>query len=134
MSTTNYGAMGAASYDPKQFVLKALKKIQLNSRNAEKYFRINDTDGIRNRLINSLHLLEELDMMLNRDIENAAVTRVSTHYQWLMEVYEEIINEDEIEEKKFIEIIEMSEIVIKNLYEGFAGMKDDGDDMGEQND
>ena len=127
MKASNYGVMGSSSYDPKQFVLKALKKIQLNNKNAMKFFESNDTEGIKERMINSIHLLEELDLMLNREVENPTVDRVSMHYQWLMEVFEEILTnleEGTIKRERFDEIIETSDIVVNNLYEGFAGMRD----------
>ncbi len=134
MSSTNYGAMGAALYDPKQFVLKALKKIILNNRNSEKFYEQGDNEGIVGRMINSIHLLEELDMMLNREEENEAVNRVSMHYQWLMSVYESVIENVEnegLEKEKFEEIIKMADITLENLYEGFSGMRDDIDKKGE---
>ncbi|NGY88959.1 hypothetical protein F6Y05_38945 [Bacillus megaterium] len=69
-------------------------------------------------------------MSLNRDIINPTVERVSIHYQWLMQGYEEIlltIEEDTFNEDRFNQILEESDTVIDNLYEGFAGMRDDNE-------
>lgn len=131
MTTSTYGMLDSSSYDPKQFVARALKKIHLNNQNAIKYIKANDELGIKERLINSIHLLEELDMMLNREAENPTVDRVSNHYQWLMEVYEEILEslyDNSEETSKYIEKIESASVIVLNLFEGFSGMKDTGED------
>jgi len=123
--------LGSASYNPKDLVLKMIKKIQLNSLNMRKYFKMENFEGIKERLINSIHLLEELDMSLNRDNNNPTVERVSIHYQWLMQGYDEIlssIEEDNFNEDRFNEILELSDVVVDNLYEGFAGMREANED------
>ncbi|WP_341285486.1 hypothetical protein [Priestia megaterium] len=131
MNNSDYSMLGSAFYNPKDLVLKMIKKTQLNSLNMRKYFKMENFEGIKERLINSIHLLEELDMSLNRDTINPTVERVSIHYQWLMQGYEEIlltIEEDTFNEDRFNQILEESDTVIDNLYEGFAGMRDDNED------
>ncbi|WP_456363802.1 hypothetical protein [Priestia aryabhattai] len=131
MNHSEYSMLGSASYNPKDLVLKMIKKIQLNSKNAKKYLEMSHFSAISERLINSIHLLEELDMSLNRNIENPTVERVSLHYQWLMQVYEEIlesIDEDKFDEERFNEVIELADVVVTNLYDGFEGMIDETED------
>lgn len=127
MSASNYGLLGSATYDPREFVLKALKKVQLNNKNILKFLDSKEIENIGSRITNSIHLLEELDLMLNRETENSAVERVSIHYQWMIDIYEEmyeLLNEDVLNRKRIDEIIEMTEATIENLYTGFAEMKE----------
>lgn len=132
MNASNYGAMGSATYDPKQFVLKALKKISLNNKNAVKFIELDNVVGIKERMINSIHLLEELDMMLNRDVQNSAVDRVSMHYQWIIKDFEEILDDldnEKFNKTRYAEIFKLAEIDITAIYQGFFGMKDDYDTL-----
>ncbi|MCK2000022.1 hypothetical protein MZM54_01315 [[Brevibacterium] frigoritolerans] len=127
MNDNYYGIIGSASYEPKQFVLKAIKKIQLNNKNAIKFFKMNESGKAQERLINTVHLLEEMDLTLNRENENPIVDRVSMHYQWLMDVFEKImaqLDEEDFSKEKLEKEIESTELTLQNLYDGFAGMTD----------
>lgn len=127
MNDNYYGIIGSASYEPKQFVLKAIKKIQLNNKNAIKFIKMNEPGKAQERLINTVHLLEEMDLTLNRENENPIVDRVSMHYQWLMDVFEKImiqLDEEDFSKEKIEKEIESTEITLQNLYDGFAGMMD----------
>lgn len=123
MNANYYGTTGYSSFDPKQIVIRLMKKIMLNNKNAIKFLKNNDVENFILRLNNSIHILEELDMMLNRDIENPTVDRVSLHYQWMIEVFESIVGKpDNIE--FCIEQIQITEPVLKDLLDGFSEMRD----------
>ncbi|MGN5650519.1 flagellar protein FliS [Bacillus sp. Brlt_9] len=123
MNANYYGTTGYASFEPKQIVIKFMRKIILNNKNAIKLLENNDIEEYVLRLNNSIHILEELDLMLNRDTENPTVDRVSLHYQWMIEVFESIIDKsDDIE--FCLEQIKMTEPVINDLLEGFSEMRD----------
>ncbi|MED2737532.1 flagellar protein FliS [Bacillus toyonensis] len=123
MNANYYGTTGYSSFDPKQIVIKLMKKIMLNNKNAIKFLENNDAESFILRLNNSIHILEELDLMLNRDTENPTVDRVSLHYQWMIEVFESIVSKpDDIE--FCIEQIQITEPVLKDLLDGFSEMRD----------
>ncbi|WP_088362415.1 flagellar protein FliS [Bacillus cereus] len=123
MNANYYGTTGYASFEPKQIVIKFMRKIILNNKNAIKYLENNDIEEYVLRLNNSIHILEELDLMLNRDTENPTVDRVSLHYQWMIEVFESIV--DKTDDMEFcLEQIKMTEPVINDLLEGFSEMRD----------
>lgn len=127
MSTSNYGTMGSTS-DPKKFVLQLLKKVLLNNKNAVKFLESQDFLGIEKRFTNSIHCLEELNLGLNRENLNPAVDMVSAHYEQMINYFEELlsdIEQDLFDEERFNRVIEATDKILKNLYEGFAGMKDE---------
>jgi flagellin-specific chaperone FliS len=123
MNANYYGTTGYSSFDPKQIVIKLMKKIVLNNKNGIKFLENNDAENFISRLNNSIHILEELDLMLNRDTENPTVDRVSLHYQWMIEVFESIVSKsDDIE--FCIKQIQITEPVLKDLLDGFSEMRD----------
>ncbi|MGF7535626.1 hypothetical protein AAGG74_18390 [Bacillus mexicanus] len=126
MSTSNYGTMGSTS-DPKQFVLQLLKKVLLNNKNAVKFLDDQDYLGLEKRVTNSIHCLEELNLGLNRENYNPTVEMVSAHYEQMINFFEEVlldIEQKSFEKEKFDKVIIATDKIIKNLYDGFAGMRD----------
>lgn len=132
MNSNFYGSIGAGYDNPRLLVLKFFKKIVLNNQNAYRFIENENWQGVCERAINTIHLLEELDMMLNKNTygETRQVTaRVSQIYKWLISVFEEVLSiaegNDNIDSEKVIKLIKSTEPVIENLQEGFKGMKDE---------
>lgn len=132
LNSNLYGSIGAGFDNPRILVLKFFKKIVLNNQNAYRFIENENWEGVCERAINTIHLLEELDMMLNKNTNNEArlvTANVSKIYKWLISVFEEVLsiaeNNDKIAPNKLVELIKSTETVIENLQEGFKGMKDE---------
>lgn len=117
-----YGVVDAMNYDPRTFMIKALKKCILNMKNAEKFIESKQLVGLEQRVINTMQLVQEMDCMLNREEENETVDRLGLLYDWLIRECEKVLEKKE--PSNDLKTIKEMIPIFEDLLEGFEGMKE----------
>lgn len=123
-----YGAAASASLDPRLFMIQACKKIVLNNENIIKFLKDESPDdtktrNIHARLLNSVRIIEEMDMLLNREVENAAVTNTEMTLQWVLREMESFRNDWKIRDIEDIEHhFKDINYIMNNIKEGFESI------------
>lgn len=113
-----YSMMGANLAGEEALAVKMLNKCILNTRNAINFYESGLNEMMTKRVINSLQLMQEMDMMLNRDIPNPLVDQVEALLVWVRGECEAVID-GQCENP--VRTLNGLLPVFENLMEGFKG-------------